>query len=690
MRKKTLRMISSILTLVFLVSLFQAPMPVEAANTATIPVTVGGQTINVTPGQWVTVNTPGGSTSYNVRFVDGKPVALEMSQYTKLVFGDAASAAGTTTNAGSNTTGNNTPSGAAGSNTGNAGAIDLGGSTSGSAAQTSTGAAQTSSTPAQQTSTGAAQTTTTTTTTTSQPTTWNEFQKANAGKGMSSAEMSQAWKDYKQTNGITSGSSSSAAQTSGTAAQTSTGAAQTTTPTTSVAEGSAAAAQTTTTTTSTPAAQTSTGAAQASTPTTSVADGSAATSQTSGSSNWNPAKHPRDPQTGKFISHEEAVARGLMDPADANISSSGSSQTAQASTDSSAATQNAGAETAAASTETTATGGTAADTSSAQAAQAGTDVAAASGDKTSKPSIGDKFKSGYETGKNLTNQGFQNVKDSLKSGFSAKNLLVTAGITVGVDLATQVMRGENPSLKSALKTVCCAEFVGGVAGSVIGSAAGSFFVPFLSCIPVVGGALSALAPAFGSIVGSSVGAYTAGDLKNGRFSIKEAFKRIDWVGVTGQAIGSTVGAALGSCLGPVGTVLGGMVGGYFGNWAAQKIAGLFGKGNANLPVVAMPTGSNGNGVTVAGTVTLGGTDVTSVSVSNDIPVVVSDNDDEEKSEGMTGSDVEQAITEAYEEYTDYYTEYSKLIQAGKTQEAMDVAEKMNAAKAKYDELRKKG
>ena len=712
MRKKTLRMISSILTLVFLVSLFQAPMPVEAANTATIPVTVGGQTINVTPGQWVTVNTPGGSTSYNVRFVDGKPVALEMSQYTKLVFGDAASAAGTS-NAGSNTTGstgNNAASGAAGSNTGNAGTVDLGGSNSGSAAQTSTGAAQTS-TPAPQTSTGAAQTsgtaaqtsgsaaqtsgtttTTTTTTTGSKPMTWNEFQKANAGKGMSGSEMGQAWQQYKQTNGVTSNSGSAAAQTSGSAAQTSTGAAQTSTPTptTSVAEGSAAAAQTTTTTTSTPAAQTSTGAAQASTPTTSVADGSAATSQTSSSSNWNPAKHPRDPQTGKFISHEEAVARGLMDPADANISSSGSSQTAQASTDSSAATQNAGAETAAASTETTATGGTAADTSSAQAAQAGTDVAAASGDKTSKPSIGDKFKSGYETGKNLTNQGFQNVKDSLKSGFSAKNLLVTAGITVGVDLATQVMRGENPSLKSALKTVCCAEFVGGVAGSVIGSAAGSFFVPFLSCIPVVGGALSALAPAFGSIVGSSVGAYTAGDLKNGRFSIKEAFKRIDWVGVTGQAIGSTVGAALGSCLGPVGTVLGGMVGGYFGNWAAQKIAGLFGKGSANLPVVAMPTGSNGNGVTVAGTVTLGGTDVTSVSVSNDIPVVVSDNDDEEKSEGMTGSDVEQAITEAYEEYTDYYTEYSKLIQAGKTQEAMEVAEKMNAAKAKYDELRKKG
>ena len=695
MRKKTLRMISSILTLVFLVSLFQAPMPVEAANTATIPVTVGGQTINVTPGQWVTVNTPGGSTSYNVRFVDGKPVALEMSQYTKLVFGDAASAAGASSNAGS--TGNNTPSGAAGSNTGNAGTVDLGGSSNSGAAQTSTpapqtstGAAQTSGTAAQ-TSGSAAQTsgtTTTTTTTGSKPMTWNEFQKANAGKGMSGSEMGQAWQQYKQTNGVTSNSGSAAAQTSGSAAQTSTGAAQTSTPTptTSVADGSAAAAQTTTTTTSTPAAQTSTGAAQASTPTTSVADGSAAAAQSSKTSTWNPAKHPRDPQTGKFISHEEAVARGLMDPADANISSnnSSSSQTAQAGTDSSAATQNAGAETTTASTETTATNGQAAQ------AAAGSDVAAASGDKTSKPTIGDKFKAGYETGKNLTNAGFQNVKDSLKSGFSAKNLLVTAGITVGVDLATQVMRGENPSLKSALKTVCCAEFVGGVAGSVIGSAAGSFFVPFLSCIPVVGGALSALAPAFGSIVGSSVGAYTAGDLKNGRFSIKEAFKRIDWVGVTGQAIGSTVGAALGSCLGPVGTVLGGMVGGYFGNWAAQKIAGLFGKGNANLPVVATPVGTSGNNITTAGTVTIGGADVTSVSVSNDIPVVVADDNDEEKSEGMSGSDVEMAITEAYEEYTDLYTEYSQLIQAGKQQEAIEVAEKMNAAKAKYDELRKKG
>ncbi len=616
MRKKTLRMISSIMTLVFLVSMFQAPTAVEAAKTATIPVKVGSEVINVTPGQWVTVNTPGGQTSYNVRFVDGKPVALEMNQYTQLLFGDAATAGSTGTTAQPSTgttskptTGNNN-TGVAGTST--PGSVDPTAST-GTTAKPSTGSTSKPSTGTSKptTNTGAAQTTNT---------------------------------------GATQTTNTGAAQT------TNAGATQAPAPQTSVADASGATAGSTSTTAAKPAKA------------------------------WDPARHPRDPQTGKFISHEEAIARGLMDPADANISSSGSnsSSTQTSTADASQAS------TPAADTQTAPTGeGAAAAAEGTAVAATSGDAAQAAGEASSKPSIGDKFKAGYETGKNLTNQGFQNVKDSLKSGFSAKNLLVTAGITVGVDLATQIMRGEKPSLKSAISTVCCAEFVGSVGGSVLGSAAGSFFVPFLSAIPVVGGALSALAPVFGSVVGSSVGAYVAGDLKNGRFSIKEAFKRIDWVGVTGQTIGSTLGAALGSCLGPVGTVIGGMAGGYFGNWAAHKIAGLFGKGEAELPTVAMPTGSTG-GSTVAGIVTLGGDNVTGVTVSNDVPVVVADNNDDNNREGMTGDDIDAEINAAYEEYTDYYSEYSQLIQAGKQAEALEVAQKMNKAKAKYDELRKKG
>ena len=597
MRKKTLRtrIMSGLLTLVFLASLFVTPMPVEAkataANTGTFPVTIGGQTYNVSPGQWVTVNTPGGSTSYNVRFVDGKPVALEMSQYQQIIFGDGGASGNTGTTGSTGTTGNTTNS---------------------SSNQTTSGNTTQSSKPA-----------TTTSGSNNGQMSWNEFQKANAGKGMSSSEMSQAYQNYKST-GNTGATGTGSTGTTGTTAK----------PQTSVAEG-------TTTTTSGNSAQ------------------SSQTSSTKTSS-WDPAKHPRDPQTGKFISHEEAIARGLMDPADANVSSSNSSQTTQ-------------------STETSG--------NSAQSSQT-TETASAKTDGTTtekgKTSVGDKFKSGYETGKGLTKAGFQNVKDSLKSGFSAKNILVTAGITVGVDVATQIMRGEQPSLKKALQTVCCAEFVGSVVGSTLGAAAGSFFTPFLSCIPVVGGALAALAPTFGSVVGSAVGAYTAGDLKNGRFSIKEAFKRIDWVGVTGQAIGSTIGAALGSCLGPVGTVIGGMVGGYFGNWAAQKIAGLFGKGKANLPELNMPGKTSGGVGTTVNTLTFGGDNVTSVVISDTMPTTEDTVDSSAAEVVVTDQD---SLDAAYEEYTAYYTEYSKLIQEGKQAEAIQVAEKMTAAKAKYDAIR---
>ena len=667
MRKKTLRtrIMCALLSLVFLASLFEAPLlpSVEAAssNTATIPITVGGKTFNVTPGQWVTVNTPGGSTSYNVRFVDGKPVALEMSQYQQIIFGEAATS-GATTQTGStgSTSGSSTVSTPSNSGSTNSGASQ----TSGSTAQTSK---PTSS--SKPTNSSAAQTSTPASSNGGQMT-WNEFQKANAGKGMSGSEMSQAWKDYKASNGTGAGTTNSgaaqtstntgstnttqAAQTSGNTAQTG----NTPAPQTSVAEGAATTGAT------------GTGGTQASSPSSS----SSQTSQTT--KTWDPAKHPRDPQTGKFISHEEAIARGLMDPADANVSNSSSSQSSQ--------TTQAG-EAAQASTADGSTGvaESGASSQSAQAAQASEGTA--SNGKT-KTTIGDKLKSGYQTGKNLTNQGVQNVKDSLKSGFSVKNILVTAGITVGVDLATQIMRGENPSLKTALKTVCSAEFVGGIAGSTLGCAAGSFFTPFLSCIPVVGGLLSALAPTFGSVVGSSVGAYVAGDLKNGRFSIKEAFKRVDWVGVTGQTIGSVVGGALGSCLGPVGGVIGSFAGGMLGNWAAHKIAGLFGKGDANLPTISMPTGTTSSGVGTVSSISLGGSDVTSVTISD---AVVPEVEEEQPRESVEASDVDAEITQAYEDYTALYTEYSQLIQAGKTNEAMEVAQKMNEAKAKYDNLRYK-
>ncbi|MBI3037939.1 hypothetical protein HYY75_02650 [bacterium] len=284
----------------------------------------------------------------------------------------------------------------------------------------------------------------------------------------------------------------------------------------------------------------------------------------------------------------------------------------------------------------------------------------------------------------MTNQGFQNVKDSFKAGFSPKGLLTTAAITVGVDLASQMMRGEKPSLKKAVKVVASAEFAGGVVGGVTGAAAGSFFVPFLSAIPVVGGVLSALAPTFGSIVGGTMGAYLAGDLKNGRFSIKQAFKQIDWIGVGGQTIGSTAGAMLGSLIfPPFGTIVGGIVGGYLGNLAAHKIAKLFGKdtrpgyaGSTPMPVGSNPYGGGGS-ITIGGVA--GGAEIP-VSGDQGAEVTVSGS---QEPIGTYASEVQLA----YAKYQELYKLYNEMLAQGRQDDAMKVANEMNKAKGEFDRLK---
>ncbi len=700
MRKKTLRVLSGLMCLFFLASLFQAPL---LAAVETIPVRVGNQTLQVTPGQWVSVRSGTQITHYNVRFVDGKPVALEMSQYTKLIFGDAG-VAGT---AGS--TADDVAQATSGKTTGStSGKTSSSSSTSGSS-NGSSGKPVGSSGSQSSSSNGSAVNSSVADDVAQAPST--------SGKGSSSSQSSQSSTSQSSTSQSSSSQSSSAKASTGANAG-------------SVADDVANAGSVaddvansgTTGSGKVSSSQSSTGnSVSAGSVADDVANAGSVADDVSGASagkttttttktettttktTWDPSKHPRDPQTGRFISREEAIRRGLMD-GNSSSSSQGSQTPAGSTADDVAAAGSTADDVAAAGStaddvaaagstadDVAAAGSTADDVANAAAGSTADDVAAAGsvaddaakGGTASKPSVGDKFKAGYATGKGMTNQGIQNVKDSLKSGFSAKNLLITAGITVGVDLATQIMRGEKPSVKKALKTVCSAEFAGGVGGAVLGAAAGSFFVPFLSAVPVVGGVLSALAPSFGSIVGSSVGAYVAGDLKNGKFSIKEAFKRIDWVGVTGQAIGSTAGAALGSFLGPVGTIVGGMVGGYLGNWAAQKIAGLFRKdGSANLPEIAMPVGT---GTPVGGgVITIGGDDA---SVSTSAPPVSSN--DTVKIEGEVVGDYESEVALAYSKYQELYKLYVAMVNQGRQDDANKVAVEMNSAKREYDELRTK-
>lgn len=323
--------------------------------------------------------------------------------------------------------------------------------------------------------------------------------------------------------------------------------------------------------------------------------------------------------------------------------------------------------------------------------QAPTDAAqtdAAVDQTTAKPGLKEvastKFKSGYEAGKAMTNAGFQNVKDNLTNGFKPTNILLTAGVTIGVDLATQIMRGEKPSAKKALQAVCCAEFAGGVVGSVTGAAAGSFFVPFLYALPA-GPILAALAPTFGAIVGGSVGAYMAGDLKNGKFSIQEAFRHIDWVGVAGQTVGSTLGAMLGSfILPPLGTILGGIIGGYVGNLLAHKIAGLFGKDSqtAQSDTVTQPSGSNPLGSYSGGSVSIDTTDDSSSDTSESTSLVIDDTSDSTES-------YESQLQLSYAKYQELYKLYAEYNSQQRYDEAQKVAVEVNKAKKEFEALKAK-
>ena len=579
MRKKTLRtrIMCGLLTLVFLASLFNIQLPAEAkATTQTIPIQVGGQTFNVTPGQWVTVNNGGTTASYNVRYVNGKAVALDVKQYTSLVLGETAGATAASNVAQS--------------------------------AKTSTTAAQAS----QSTTTAQAAQQTTVTTGKTKTGSWIKSELAEYGA--------------KIKNNFTAGKEAGNAVGTKTVDTVKNGAQ-------AVGEGVSTAG--------------------------SKVGG---VFKSIGSKIGGALKSAKDKVTGLFKKNDTA-ANGK---GSSNAKQSG--ETAQQSGKTSQTTE--------------------------QAAQSGKDSGKKEGllsKLKNKASSG--LKSGYETGKAMTKQGVQNVKDSLKSGFSAKNILMTAGITVATDVATQIMRGEQPSLKKALKTVCCAEFAGSVVGSVTGAAAGSFFTPFLSAIPVVGGVLSALAPTMGSVIGSSVGAYLAGDLKNGRFSIKDAFKSIDWAGVVGQSIGSTAGAAIGSCLGPVGTIIGGIVGGYAGNWVAQKLKSWFGGKGTSYGSIGMPVGTTTmKGSVASNIVTIGSSDNNS-SVTTEVPVAmssqipVSEVTVSSKADTMGTYNSELQLAQA--KYQELYKLYNEMLSQGRQEDAIKVAQEMNLAKAQYESLKSK-
>ena len=185
-------------------------------------------------------------------------------------------------------------------------------------------------------------------------------------------------------------------------------------------------------------------------------------------------------------------------------------------------------------------------------------------------------------------KGFQNAASSIKQSFSVKNLAMTAGTSIAINLASQLMNGQKVSVKDAVKSVASMQFVGNVVGSSLGAAAGQVFTPLIQTfvpIPIVGTIAGALLPTLTALVGGSLG----GNLGSG-MSFKAAIKALDPVAIAGQAAGSTLGAMLGSMI-PipvVGTMLGSIVGGIIGEKLFSGIARLFGykKGGAQAQTPA--------------------------------------------------------------------------------------------------------
>lgn len=180
-------------------------------------------------------------------------------------------------------------------------------------------------------------------------------------------------------------------------------------------------------------------------------------------------------------------------------------------------------------------------------------------------------------GKKALGVGLERAADSIKQSFSVKNVAITAGTSIAVNLVSQIASGEKPSLKQALSAVASMQFVGNVVGSSMGAAAGHVIAPLIQTfvpIPVVGAIAGSLLPTLTSIAGGQFG----GNLGAG-MSFKEALKNLDPVAIAGQAVGSTVGSMLGAMI-PIpviGPMIGGMLGGFLGEKLFTGIAKLFGR-----------------------------------------------------------------------------------------------------------------
>ncbi len=301
--------------------------------------------------------------------------------------------------------------------------------------------------------------------------------------------------------------------------------------------------------------------------------------------------------------------------------------------------------------------------------------------KTSKPSFSDKLTKGITDGKSA-------AKSSLKSSFSFSNLMMTTTVAVGTNLAIDVMNGNRPSLKKAAKSVASLEFAGSVVGSALGAAGGQFAGTVVkTLVPgVVGNLVGSVIPVMFSSASGQLSANLVTGIKNGRFSVSDAFAQIDKVDLIGSSIGSTIGMSLGAVVPVFGPIIGGIVGGFLGSRIAKWITG----GSSGKTV------SSGKSISTVGS-TLSTPMRTGISVGNisagleeGVIAAGAPAGFSPEVQGSINLTAEQGaqLEEAEQRYYKAYLEYNRLIQANETKKAKEMFEQLKQYSDEYNAIKR--
>ena len=287
-------------------------------------------------------------------------------------------------------------------------------------------------------------------------------------------------------------------------------------------------------------------------------------------------------------------------------------------------------------------------------------------------------------------QGTQNAKQSLKSSFSFSNLAITTGVAVGTNLAIDMIHGQRPSFKKAIKSVASLEFAGNVAGAALGAAGGQFTSTLVrTFIPgPVGALVGSVIPVMFASASGQMGSNLITGLKNGNFSIAKAWHSIDKVDLVGSSIGSTIGMALGAPIPVIGPIIGGIVGGVLGSKVAKWISGFTGHHGrlsffrhrgSDVRAKIGGRGSRSRGITIGHVA--GG-----VNTHQNSGAVTYNSGYRTK---FTPHSVSASqLKQVEKNYYDSYLKYNRMVESGNTTGAKKVFEQLKTYSDQYSKLKK--